>query len=140
MMSMTMTNTDPVATAPGSDLAAECRKIAALLNTFKFTFENEKELQGGIESVLTSARFVFKREVPLGGRQNIIDFLIEPTIGLEVKIQSGLSSVTRQLYRYAESDKITHLILVTSCMRHTQIPAEMVSKPLTVIHLIGSVF
>jgi hypothetical protein len=97
-------------------------------------------LQDGIELLLNGAQIAHKREVPLGGRQNLIDFLIEPDIGLEVKIKGGLSEVTRQLYRYAESDKITHLILVTSQMRHRQIPSEMVNKPLTIIHLIGSVF
>ena len=116
------------------------QKIAALLNTFKFNFSGEIELQDGIEIILKRGGFTFQREVPLGGRKNIIDFLIEPGIGLEVKIQSGLSEVTRQLYRYAESDQITHLILVTSRMRHIQIPATLVEKPLTVIHLIGSVF
>lgn len=109
--------------------------IAALLTRARFHFANEKELQDGIEIVLRRERVPFVREVRLG-QNDRIDFLVDPSVGVEVKVDDPLAKVTRQLHRYSLSDAITSLILVTSRARHLDIPGEMSGKPIIICHLL----
>ena len=102
-------------------------------------FRAELELQDGIEQVLTAEGIEFEREVSLA-KGDKVDFLIEGSIGLEVKVAGGLSGVTRQLHRYAQSDRIASLLLVTTRLAfHTNLPGELHGKPLEVATLINSV-
>ena len=59
-------------------------------------------------------------------------------LGIEVKVAGSLSSVTRQLFRYAESDLIGSLLLITNRIAlHSRLPAEMNHKPLRVLQLLS---
>lgn len=110
--------------------------LLSLFGQRRFHFNTESELQEGIASVLTDASFEFKREVTLS-RKDRIDFLVGD-VGIEVKVGGSLASVTRQLHRYSEFDKISSLILVTSRMCHgLNLPNSMNGKPLS-IHAIVS--
>lgn len=115
----------------------DAESIAALIKSRRFHFDNEGDLQQGISEVLTGAGIEFKREEDIGkGR---IDFLVG-SIGIEVKVGGSLKAATRQLYRYAECDRVSELILVSSRLFHINLPAEMNGKPLQAISLIGSIF
>ena len=72
-----------------------------------------------------------EREAHLGPG-DIIDFLVG-SVGIEVKIDGSLSSITRQLHRYAQYERIGSLILMTTRMKHLRLPDEMNGKPLVVI-------
>src|SRR3990167_3137698 len=110
-------------------LAADA--LCQLLRGYSFHFSTEKQFQDGIEEVLQLRGLPYRREVAISPR-SIIDFMVG-TVGIEVKVGGGISEITRQLHRYAQSDAITELILVTSRMRHTlKLPASLNSKPIHV--------
>ncbi len=106
--------------------------IAKLLLGYKFNFADEKQLQQGIAEVFDLEAIAFEREVTIA-TGDTIDFLIG-NIGLEVKIGFGFSSVIRQLHRYAASDRVQELILVTTKVTHVM-PPDLNGKPLHTINL-----
>lgn len=112
--------------------------IVRTLSACRFRFTSEAELQNGIGRALTDARLLFAREVTLSEGDRI-DFLVG-RCGVEVKILGSAAEILRQLHRYAQSERVDSLVLVTSLMRHRTMPAEMNAKPVTVLHLLGSVF
>lgn len=117
----------------------KAEQIAKLINATGFRFVDERELQNGIEDrVLKLYEIPTKREVILNPKDRI-DFLCG-TVGIEVKIAGPVAAVTRQLFRYAESDRIDGLILVTTRSSHKLVPNEILSKPVFVVHLLNSIF
>lgn len=114
-------------------------ELATALVGFRFQFKDERELQFGIAQALESLKIANEPEFRLTAADRV-DFLVEGGIGIEVKTMdsrggAGLSAVTRQLWRYAKSDKINALILVTSRSKHRDLPKEILGKPLYVVYL-----
>lgn len=105
--------------------------IVAALAANRYNTNNEAQLQLAIEQILTAAAIAFEREVRLddAGR---IDFLAGD-VGIEIKVDGSLSALTRQLHRYAQHERIEHLIAVTSLHRLGRLPAELCGKPLWVV-------
>lgn len=112
------------------------REIAKTLFSRKFHYKDEKELQHGIGLVLTELGVDWKAEVVLTPKDRI-DFMVGE-IGIEVKVDFPEAAVTRQLWRYAQHDKIKALILVTTRSKHRDLPAEINGKPLFVVWLLNS--
>lgn len=109
--------------------------IAAELRGCSFLFGDERELQNGIAIALARASFEFDREVRLNTRDRI-DFLTTEAVGVEVKVTSGWREVLRQLERYAESERVEELVLVTNRTLHVQhLPAVIGAKPLLAVLL-----
>jgi len=110
-------------------------ELARYLESFRYATSSEAALQEGIAESLRRAGLAFEREVELlpGDR---IDFLAGP-IGVEVKLTAGLSPVTRQLHRYAQSARVTELLLVTSSLRLARVPRFLNRKPVHVAALLG---
>lgn len=106
--------------------------ILRILTSRRFSLTNEKKTQEEIESALTEAGIRCVREVRLGDG-DIIDFLIEDSIGAEVKIKGGKMQIFRQVERYAQRDSISSLILVTNVP--TGFPEEINGKPVYVVNL-----
>lgn len=100
---------------------------------------SEAILQEAIAATFTAAGIPFEREVCLS-KKDRIDFLCEEGIGIEVKVDGGISDVTRQLHRYAQSERITRLVLVSTRMRLLTIPRELNGKHVEFIHLAGGAF
>jgi hypothetical protein len=109
--------------------------IADLLDSYRFTYQSEAELQNSISMLLASQGWDFEREVRLTDRDRI-DFLIGK-LGLEVKIKGSWAETFRQLQRYAASDRIEGLLLVTTKLQHVRLVREIGGKPL-VIKWIGA--
>lgn len=126
--------------------------ICQALRTCRLRHGSEKDLQDGIERVLTARGFSFRREEDLGKEAGIIDFLIlgrtdgEPLkepIGVEIKIKGSIAEVARQLHRYAQSPRLGGLVLATTLMRHVYsmgIGNDLNGKPYRMVHLAGSAF
>lgn len=106
--------------------------LADFLARLKIRHTTEADLQAGIAEALTFAGCEFRREALLTPTDRI-DFLIEPGIGVEVKIKGSASQVEQQLLRYADSGKLTHLLLVTTRSKHREVCVDGV--PYTMVRL-----
>lgn len=105
--------------------------IAALLRLKRMRFSTELELQDRIQSILSGAGYGFTREAPLSD-QDRIDFEVGG-VGIEVKTDSSVSAVIRQLHRYAQHGRIASLVLVTSRSKHLAVPHEISGKLVEVV-------
>ncbi len=110
--------------------------ISMALRNYRYSFVEEKKLQAGVELALLEQGYAFQREFRLS-THDIVDFLVEPGIALEVKIAGGLSAVTRQIHRYAQHDQVAALVLVTTWARHGDLPDTLNGKPVRVVMLLG---
>lgn len=108
--------------------------VSSLIST-KFDRSSEDELQEGIHSVLTTNGIESMREYCLN-RSDRIDFFLPATgFGIEVKLAGSAAQVLHQLWRYAKSQEITRLALVTTRSQLRQMPTQVLGKPLQVIYL-----
>lgn len=103
----------------------------------RFIESDEASLQAGIALALESAGVVFEREVRLSEHDRV-DFLIDRT-ALEVKVDGSLSAVTRQLHRYAQSERVAEIVLVTTRMQHSRLPLALNGKRILVIPTMGGI-
>lgn len=109
-------------------------QICGLISSLRSATGDESVLQAGIAQALSETGIAFQPEVALSSK-NRIDFLLENGIGIETKIDGAVSAVTRQLFRYAESDRITELILITTKARHLSIERTLNGKTVYIAHL-----
>lgn len=110
-------------------------QISALLRGMRCSARGELALHDAIADALRHQGIAFEREVRLTAHDRI-DFLCED-LGIEVKVEGAITSITRQLHRYAQSDRIGRLMLVTTRMRHLSCARELNGKKVDVLHLIG---
>lgn len=120
-----------MATNASEDLV---KKVVYSLTQRRFNFQNEKDLQDGIEQALKTDGFSFFREHSLG-EAGIIDFWIGTSLGLEVKIKGSPSEVARQLLRYAGRDDVKAIMRVTGRAALSTLPTTLMGKPLTIVEL-----
>ena len=113
-------------------------ELAALIVGTRFRYFEERDLQSAIEALLIEHSVPYLREFALS-RADRIDFLCG-RVGIEVKIESSMPTVQRQLWRYAADDQIDSLILVTTLTKHRGIARTMNDKPVFVAYLISSIF
>jgi hypothetical protein len=91
----------------------------------------EAELSAAVASLLSRAGIEFEAEVRIDARSRL-DFLVG-RVAIELKIRGGLSALIRQLDRYAQSDRIDAIAVVTTSRRLGGVPSELRGKPITVI-------
>ena len=102
---------------PASEVLSALRKV-------RLKHHNEIALQDGIEQALKLAFVDHAREVRLSDSDRI-DFMAGD-VGIEVKVQGGAAEVERQLERYAETGRVSSLILVTTKAQHAaRIPRKL---------------
>jgi len=98
----------------------------------RFAYGDEEGLQAGLAAALEDADYSVRREVRLDG-QSRIDLLVG-RIGIEVKVAGKPDAVLRQVTRYAHSDLIDGIVLVTTRVRH-RMPDVINGKPIVVVSL-----
>lgn len=118
------------------DVLPHIENIAAAIGEHRFTFSSERDLHDGLAELFGAAGFVFSREHRLSAGERV-DFLIAPGVGVEVKVDGGLSEITRQLHRYVQCGEIAGLVLATNRLRHGNLPPLMNRKPVRVVNLLG---
>lgn len=96
----------------------------------------EIRLQNAIALALADHGFLFHREVRLTP-EDVIDFVVDDRLGIEVKVDGSLSEVTRQLHRYAHSERVSELLLVTTRSKHRPMPPAFGRTPIRVLHLLS---
>ena len=118
-------------------MSEQCDKVTAAVQSYRFRFRNEDELQTGIGRVLEQEGIAFERERPLG--RDRVDFFASG-IAIEIKVDGSLNEVTRQIFRYSMHPDVTEIILVTCRMLHNRMPDEMSSKPVKVVVVSSGAF
>jgi hypothetical protein len=118
--------------------AERMEQVVALLSGYRIPQATERQLQNGIATLLAGAGIAFKREFLLTGRDKP-DFMLLPDVCLEVKIQGAAADVERQLLRYAASEHVSALLLVTTRRAHGVMPRVLMGKPLMTL-CVGSAF
>ena len=114
----------------------EVDNVCALLASHRFHYRDEERLHEGIEAVLTGSAIPFERERIIG--PNRPDFFLPGSgIAIEVKIKHSLADLTRQVYRYARCSEVSAVLVVTDKMRLSNLPDELLGKPVRVVTLIG---
>jgi len=111
--------------------------LPELLRGYRYTAHNEAALQAGVERVLQEQGIGFEREKSLSPRDRIEFYLPEARVGIECKIDGSQIAVMRQLLRYAESDRIEELILLTSRNKHRSVPETLHGKPVHIVYVGG---
>jgi hypothetical protein len=101
--------------------------VTVILRRGRYQIGTEAALQASIATVLGEAGVPFEPEVRLGPA-NRIDFLVEGGIGIEAKVRYPRRAIYRQLQRYAESDQITALVLITATA--LGVPPSINGKPI----------
>ena len=109
------------------------REVADALRRYRFRYVDEDGLQAAVADALEREGLDAQREASLDAK-NRVDVLVG-RIGVEVKIAGPVADVRRQLARYARSESIDGLVLVTTRARH-QFPREVEGKPLEVVSLV----
>ncbi len=100
--------------------------IVALLRATPFVLKDEKSLQASIEDVLIANGIRNKREVKLSG-SDIVDFMLEGGIAVEVKLAGQKRAIYRQCERYCEHDAVKVIVLMTA--KTMGFPPEIKGKP-----------
>ena len=118
--------------------AERMEQVVALLSGYRIPQATERKLQDGIATLLAGAGIAFKREYRLTGRDKP-DFLLLPDVCLEVEIEGAAADVERQLLRYAASEQVAALLLVTTRRAHGVMPRVLMGKPLMTL-CVGSAF
>jgi hypothetical protein len=119
--------------------AVNADALTTLLSSYRFVVASEQELQRSVAQALRVERVAFAEEVSLGAGERI-DFLCEGGIGLELKIKGSPSEVLLQLQRYAASEAVTELVLVTTRIQHHAMLGSQRTvggKPLRVVRVAG---
>jgi hypothetical protein len=114
-------------------------EVATLLQSYRFRlYSDEIELHEAIGEALQAENIAYQREYRLSKSDRLDFFLPLHGIALEVKIKGRAADVLRQLSRYAESETVKGLLLVTTRNLHAmQMPANISGKPLAVTMIGG---
>jgi hypothetical protein len=98
--------------------------LIGLLERYRFAGQTENELQAAIARAFEEEAIAFEREYRLSP-QDRIDFKVG-RVGIEVKIGGSNAALIRQVHRYAQSDALDSIIIVTTRASH-YIPADSVN-------------
>lgn len=121
--------------APELSTSEALERVVAAIRSRRFVHVHEDELQEGLAAAFADEGLVADREVRLSS-QDRIDFLIG-TVGVEVKVAGSASRAQAQLERYAASDRVGQLVLVTDRAQAGVQPEVVNGKPLRVVSLLG---
>lgn len=108
-------------------------EAANLLSEFGFSASSEAVLHHAVRELLDTHGIEAKPEHALSARDRIDFYLPDGRTGIECKIDGSATAVMRQLLRYAESDQIEGLVLVTSRTKHRNMPPTLGGKPVYVV-------
>ncbi len=106
-------------------------QVASLLRTSRLPLGQEKQMQAAFADKLEAAGFVFEREKRLSPA-DIIDFLVDGGIGVELKLSGQRAAFVRQCERYCAHDEVKAIIFVTN--RAITLPPLINGKPARAIN------
>lgn len=106
------------------------RDLVALLSRYRFNFTNEREMQDGIELILTACNEPYEREFILSAEDRP-DFFVGG-VCIECKVGGSLSDLSRQIERYTRDQRVTGILVVTNRVRHNSVSQTINGKPVLV--------
>lgn len=109
--------------------------VVAAIRAHHYRVSNEDALQTGLADVFTTAGFPVQREAVLNA-QDRVDFLVG-NVAVEVKTAGSVIALARQVQRYAHSDKVDSIVVVTTRIEHLQLPRALAGVTVTVVHVSG---
>lgn len=115
--------------------AAAPDPLVFLLERCRIAYTDEIDLQDKLFGLIVAWGYIVEREVRLSPKDRI-DFLVNETIGIEVKIKGSKRAIYRQLQRYAEIDQLQRVILVSAVA--LGLPEMINGKPITLVSLGGA--
>lgn len=109
------------------------KRVVEIISRARVDLSDEKRTQRDISEVFTGAGIPHEREVKLT-KKDIVDFMVGD-VAVEVKLKTGTSKmdIYRQLVRYAESEKVKALVLVTNLAMG--LPETIKGKPVYFVSL-----
>ncbi len=116
-------------TAPSRSVV---HRLADLLRRHRIDLTDEKRAQADMEKVFADAGYVVAREHRLSGA-DIVDFMVNGSTAVEVKVGGSRMAIYRLLERYAAHDAVTDLLLVSNVRSHC--PKTINGKPAVVAQL-----
>ncbi len=120
--------------AEQSPFLEELYRVTKALSGLGIVAQEESEFSRIVEDRLREAGVAFTAEVSLSPKDRI-DF-VAGRIGIELKVQTSVAAMTRQLDRYAASEKIDWLVLVTASRKlGLSMPRELRGKGITTVIL-----
>ena len=105
--------------------------IIKALKAYNLASGTEEELQAAIAVALTNECIPFRREHRLSDADRI-DFIVE-RVGIEVKVGGSTSALIRQVHRYAQSEELDAIVVVTT-RGHHQIPKDEINGRQVIVH------
>lgn len=101
-------------------------RVASLIRSSRLPLGQEKRMQATLADKLTAAGIAFEREKRLS-RADVIDFLVDGGIGVELKLSGQRAAFIRQCERYCTHDEVKAIIFVTN--RAILLPPLINGKP-----------
>lgn len=117
-------------------VVAELHQVMDVLRSTRFLWATEDELQRGVAEAFAAAGLGFVREARLDSHSRP-DFLVG-RVAVEVKVAGAQGAVYRQLARYARSDQVDAVVLVTACASHGRWSELGVGAKPVLTHRVGS--
>ena len=109
--------------------------MISLVRRTRLPLHDEKSAQVALQAAFLADGIPHEREFSLS-KADIVDFLIEGGIALEMKLKGSRSQILRQIERYAEHDQVQEIILLTGRCMH--IPDEINGKRAVVVWMSGA--
>lgn len=106
--------------------------IVEFLRRVRLPLHDEKQTQSALESCFKERGIGHQREFALS-KADIVDFLADGGIAIEIKLKGSRTAIFRQLERYAQSDKVTEIVLLTGRCMH--LPTHINGKRASVVSL-----
>jgi len=110
--------------------------VVAAVRSWKYSYASEHDLQAGLAEAFDAAALPYQREVRLTPRDRI-DFVVDGTVGVEVKVKGSDTTLLAQLLRYSKDPRLTDLVVVTTRVTHRRLPGTVGPCTLTVIYVGG---
>jgi len=111
-------------------------ELINILNTYRFRYASEKDLQDGIEEALQTNGIDYLREASISAA-NRPDFLVGGIV-IEVKIKGSLPALLRQISRYVEHDDVESILVIGTPRWIPSVPKALSGKEIGSLRLIGS--
>ena len=107
-------------------------RLSRLISSARLDLSTERTVQRGLAKLFEEEQVPYEAEVILAPSDRI-DFLIG-RVGVEVKIGHPRRAILRQLERYAQSDRVDALLLVSSAP-FPSAGFELKGKPVHIVSL-----